>query len=604
MANGFNKIYSRTYWVNNTPPAINEINLNNLESGVNTLDDRVVSLDKTKLDQTTANTMVKDVTFDELTGIFTVTKLNGSTFTIDTKLEKIAVNFRFDAEKQVLVIILDDGSEQEVDLSALITQYEFLDSDTISFTILHEGKVTANIKDGSITDEMLEPNYLANVTVQASKAETSSNASAQSASDSAYNAKLSQSYAIGGSGIRSEEGTDNAKYYKEQASSYADSAKTSETNAKASESNAEDSATLAVDSKTAASTSEANAKISETNAKASENNAKESENAAAISETNASISENNAEYNSNLSKSYAVGTNSAVRPNDNTDCAEYYYNQTKQISEGMAGGLLPMGTITFSQLASQTKVKGYMYNISDEFVTDGTFKEGSGLTFPAGSNVYWTADGYWDVLAGSPVTGVKGDKETNFRRGNVNITAENIGALKTDGDSANNTVSFTTADSTTATAWTDVAVLTSREKHSSIFNKISTMFKNIRYLYKMLGTTDISSIGDGTATGAISTINNNLNTKIGFIDFHNMIHTITSYGVSWTATQDCWARMYCYSTYSTVNAIITIDEQLVLNNGVLGEGLPWMSLFIKKGQTIYTRNESHGVYSIVIYGLL
>ena len=36
------------------------------------------------------------------------------------------------------------------------------------------------------------------------------------------------------------------------------------------------------------------------------------------------------------------------------------------------------------------------------------------------------------------------------------------------------------------------------------------MFKNVRYLYKMLGTTDISGIGDGTATGGLSTLNSNL----------------------------------------------------------------------------------------------
>lgn len=52
-----------------------------------------------------------------------------------------------------------------------------------------------------------------------------------------------------------------------------------------------------------------------------------------------------------------------------------------------------------------------------------------------------------------------------------------------DGDSKDNIVTFTSADDTTADAWTDVAVLTTGEKHSSLFAKISTMFKNIRYIY-------------------------------------------------------------------------------------------------------------------------
>lgn len=61
-----------------------------------------------------------------------------------------------------------------------------------------------------------------------------------------------------------------------------------------------------------------------------------------------------------------------------------------------------------------------------------------------------------------------------------------------------------------ATAWTSVSALTSGESNKNIFAKISQMFKNIRYLYKMLGTTDISAIGNGTVTNALSVLNANL----------------------------------------------------------------------------------------------
>ena len=36
------------------------------------------------------------------------------------------------------------------------------------------------------------------------------------------------------------------------------------------------------------------------------------------------------------------------------------------------------------------------------------------------------------------------------------------------------------------------------------------MFKNVRYIWKLLGTTDISGIGNGTVTGAVSSLNTNL----------------------------------------------------------------------------------------------
>ncbi len=79
--------------------------------------------------------------------------------------------------------------------------------------------------------------------------------------------------------------------------------------------------------------------------------------------------------------------------------------------------------------------------------------------------------------------------------------------LKKTGDSKDNAVSFASEDSLIPAAWADVPVLATGEKHSSILNKISTMFKNVRWLYKMLGTTDISAIADGTLTGAVSMLN-------------------------------------------------------------------------------------------------
>lgn len=54
-------------------------------------------------------------------------------------------------------------------------------------------------------------------------------------------------------------------------------------------------------------------------------------------------------------------------------------------------------------------------------------------------------------------------------------------------DTKDNTVTFTSADESNPTVWKDVATLDSNEKHSSILNKISNMFSNIRYLYKNVG---------------------------------------------------------------------------------------------------------------------
>lgn len=184
----YQKIYSREHWENfpSEKTAINRDRLNNIEGGIDAIDDRVCALDTTKVDLTKANELVKEILWDESNGTLTVVKMNGSKAVIDTKLEKLAVNFKYDPQAQQLIITLDDGTVQNVDLSALITQYEFLDSDTIAFEIT-DGKVKAIVKNGSITEDKLQPNFLADIKVESAKAV----ASAKSAGESETNAAKS-----------------------------------------------------------------------------------------------------------------------------------------------------------------------------------------------------------------------------------------------------------------------------------------------------------------------------------------------------------------------------------------------------------------------------
>lgn len=196
------KIYSRTYWENfpSEKTAINQNRLNNIESGIDAIDDRVCALDTTKVDLTKANELVKEILWDESNGTLTVVKMNGSKSVIDTKLEKLAVNFKYDPESQQLVITLDDGTAQNVDLSSLITEYEFLDSDTIAFAIGSDGKVSAIVKEGSIQEKHLRPDYLADIKVESAKAvnsATNAKASETNAAKSAADAKGSADRAQG-----------------------------------------------------------------------------------------------------------------------------------------------------------------------------------------------------------------------------------------------------------------------------------------------------------------------------------------------------------------------------------------------------------------------
>lgn len=75
------------------------------------------------------------------------------------------------------------------------------------------------------------------------------------------------------------------------------------------------------------------------------------------------------------------------------------------------------------------------------------------------------------------------------------------------------TPAFNSADAASPTSWTSVAVLTSGEALTSVYNKISAMFKNVRFIYSKLGSTNISDISDGTVTSAISMINDKTSWK-------------------------------------------------------------------------------------------
>ena len=506
MSQGWSKIFNRINWLNrpstNTP--LNATNLNAGDSAIDKLDDRIITLDTVKADMQVVNDMVADVSLNSNTGVITVTYKNGSHVDYDTNLEKIAVNFSYDYVNQRLVLTLSDGSKQYVDMSALITQYEFEDSATIAFSINDKtGAISAFIKNGSITDAMLETGYLAKITEQSAKATNMAN-SATTSSNSAYdNAKLSQSYAIGGSGGRDGENTDNAKYYSEQASKSATASANSASTASTKASEAESSASSASASATKSATSESNASKSASSVATSMSTANTKASEAAQSATSAGNSASTA-----TSKAAAASTSASNAATSEAN-AKKYYEQAKAISESFSGALRPMGTVTFANLPSVLSASaGDMYNISDEFVTTSDFVEGIGHTEPAGSNVYKTESGKWDVLAGSPVTGVKGEKDKVFGRGNVNITCASIGALPTDGDSQDNTVTFTSNDSLTGDS-TPPALLTSGETHASILSKVSTIFKNVRWLLSKMGTTDISAIGNGTVTGALSTLDSN-----------------------------------------------------------------------------------------------
>ena len=213
-----------------------------------------------KADKTTTDKLIKTVEFDTKTGVFTLKTDDGTTTQIDTLLEKVPISCRLDGEDFVLT--LEDGTEQRVSLSVFLKPDEFINSDTIDFSV-SGNTVTASIKAGSITLEMLESTILSTFTALKEAAETaaqnaaaseanaaahkdnaaaSATQAAEKASESAHYAEQSQSWAVGGTGKRNGEDTDNSKYYAGQSQTSAQSASSSMTQASTFAANAAEAA--------------------------------------------------------------------------------------------------------------------------------------------------------------------------------------------------------------------------------------------------------------------------------------------------------------------------------------------------------------------------
>lgn len=209
-----NKVYTRINWENypseNTD--IDEINLNKMDSAIDALDNRIILQDALKVDKSAINGNIADWTMDETTGIITITKYNGEKIIFDLNIEKIPVGFSM-SDDGIITMTTEDGTQFTADIGSMIPVLTFEDSATIAVSVTGTGKnktYSFSIKTGSVTDAMLQPNYLADIRVE------SANASAYAQSANAKSV-LAESYAIGGTGTREGEDTDNAKYYMEQA---------------------------------------------------------------------------------------------------------------------------------------------------------------------------------------------------------------------------------------------------------------------------------------------------------------------------------------------------------------------------------------------------
>ena len=190
-----------------------------MDLAIDNIDNRVIEMDSTKVNKEVANNLVKTWSIDEETGIITVEHLDGSKDLFDLNIEMIPVNFEL-SDNGILTMTTDDGTQYTANIGAMIPVLTFEDSDEIAVSVTGTGvnkTYSFSIKAGSVTEDKIQPNFLADVKTEVAKAQASQSSAVQSASAASSSATLAESYTHGGTGTREGEDADNARYYMEQA---------------------------------------------------------------------------------------------------------------------------------------------------------------------------------------------------------------------------------------------------------------------------------------------------------------------------------------------------------------------------------------------------
>lgn len=211
-----NKIfYTIIGWLNfpdkSTP--LNQKNLRYMDNGILQCAQHILALSQDKLEKSDAAKFITGWTIDTHTWVVTVTHKDGTVESYDFPIEMLPTRLDLDAENN-LVLVQQDGTTKKISFERFVYQF----GSTATVSIARDGNhITANVVDGSITLDKLEPSVMSTLRQYMLDAQT-----AAGESERYYTA--SKSWAVGGTGSRDGEGEDNSQWYCQQAKEEADRA--------------------------------------------------------------------------------------------------------------------------------------------------------------------------------------------------------------------------------------------------------------------------------------------------------------------------------------------------------------------------------------------
>ena len=112
--------------------------------------------------------------------------------------------------------------------------------------------------------------------------------------------------------------------------------------------------------------------------------------------------------------------------------------------------------------------------------------------------------------------------------------------------------SATSGDSTTASSWTEVSnVIANTDSYDTVFNKVTTMVKNVRYLYNKLGTTNFSALGNTTSDALVALNNGKSNTDHTHSNYATTGHTHSNYSTTGHTHSNYSTTGHTHSNYAS-----------------------------------------------------
>lgn len=135
-------------------------------------------------------------------------------------------------------------------------------------------------------------------------------------------------------------------------------------------------------------------------------------------------------------------------------------------------------------------------------------------------------------------------------------------------------------------------------------SRMDTAEQNITDLDNLVGNTSITGIGDGTLTGAVSTLNNVISEIIRkgampMLDFANPLYSFDNTHISFTATKDCYLCGTVSGHTSATVATVSVDGTKIAEGltDSTGRAFEYISpLLIKAGSTVTTANIFGGLH--------